>query len=228
MKKIGNDKKIRLISNSYFAIGVILILLGTTIIILAKYPQVWYSLEINTVENEFKTLTKNIEDDLKEYEEKKKEEEERQKREEEKQPKNILPPLDLSLPMKNYLHIDGIGINAEIYDGEDYEKLLEQGIWRVYDFGTPENERVTILSSHRFGHFSWTKEQRDTQSFFHLPSTRVGDKIEIVWNQRKYVYEIFKLEEGTDITDYSADLILYTCKLYNSPVRIFRYAQRIN
>ncbi len=217
-KKLSEEKKIKIFSTAYFTIGVILICLGTAIIILARYPQVWYSLEINTVENEFKTLTKNIEVDLEKYEEEEKEAE----------VQNVLPPLDLSLPTDNFLYIQSVNITSQIYDGVDYEKLLEKGIWRVHDFGTPEDNRVTILSSHRFGHFSWTQEQRNTQSFFHLPNTRVGDNIEIVWNQRKYVYEIYKLEEGTNITDYNADLILYTCKLYNSPVRIFRYANRVN
>jgi hypothetical protein len=65
-------------------------------------------------------------------------------------------------------------------------------------------------------------------SFFSLPKTRVGDKIDIIWGQRKYEYEIYKAETKTQISDYDADLILYTCLLYNSPDRIFRYARRIN
>ncbi len=223
-KKLSDKVKIRVFSTAYFVIGALLICLGTAIIILARYPQVWYSLEINTVENEFETLTKSIEVDLEEYERKIKKE----KREEILQPQKTLPALDFSLPTDNFLYIKSVNIKSQIYEGEDYEKLLEKGIWRVHDFGTPEENKVTILSSHRFGHFSWTQQQRNTQSFFHLPNTRVGDKIEIVWNQRKYVYEIYNLEEDTNITDYNADLILYTCKLYNSPVRIFRYAQRIN
>lgn len=227
-------KDIKKISKAYFTIGVFLILLGTAIIVLAKYPQVWYRLEINTAENEFQTLTKNIQTDLAEYKntlekerlEKEKQQEKEKKESEEKQIK--LPSLDLSLPTENYLYINSIGVNAKIHEGEDSEKALEKGIWRVYDFGTPEKDTVTILSSHRFGHLTWTQDQRNTQSFFHLPNTRVGDEIEIVWNQRKYTYQIYKLQEETSITDYNADLILYTCKLYNSPIRIFRYAYRTN
>ncbi len=245
-KKITEKRKINFIANSYLVIGVFLVALGTIIIILARYPQVWYAMEINTVENEFATLTSPIEEDIREYrellrdrgdeleeidlEEEEEEEEIEDKHEEDKVEleKHTLPKLDFSLPAGNHVYIKKIGVEGRIYEGENPDEVLEKGIWRVNDFGTPEDKNLMILSSHRFGHFSWTQEQRENQSFFHLPSTRVGDKIEIVWNQRKYIYEIYKAQEGERITDYDADLILYTCKLYNSPIRIFRYAQRIN
>jgi len=223
MTKKSQDK-LKLISNSYLAVGVFLIVLGTAIIIAAKYPQVWYSLEINTVENEFVTLTEPLEVEKKEYEEQK--EIEDTIKWDRIEPK--IPPLDFNLPQDNYVIIDKVGINTLIHQGQDYEKLLEKGVWKVYDFGSPEDESVMILVAHRFGYFNWTQEQRDTHSFFHLPNTRVGDRVEIIWNQRRYIYEISKLEESTKITDYNVDLILYTCKLYNSPVRIFRYANRVN
>ena len=53
----------------------------------------------------------------------------------------------------------------------------------------------------------------------------MGDTVEIIWKQRKYVYEIYKEEEGEEISDYTADLILYTCESLKSPIRIFRYAR---
>ena len=218
-KKMDGKKKINFMANSYLVIGIFLVLIGTIVIILARYPQVWYAMEINTVENEFVTLTEPIAEDIEEYEEIK----------DEKEIKGYtLPELDFSLPSGNHIYINKIGVQGRIHEGENPEQALEKGVWRVYNFGTPEDESLIILSSHRFGHFSWTQEQREKQSFYHLPSTRVGDQIEIIWNQRKYIYEIYKAREGERITDYNADLILYTCKLYNSPVRIFRYAQRIN
>ena len=68
-KKITEKRKINFIANSYLVIGVFLVALGTIIIILARYPQVWYAMEINTVENEFATLTSPIEEDIREYRE---------------------------------------------------------------------------------------------------------------------------------------------------------------
>ncbi len=228
-KKFSEKEKITLISNSYIAIGVILIIIGTVIIILARYPQVWYSMNINSTENEFIALTQQLEEEKEEYkikrEEIEKKREERQKEIEEEAKK---PPFDPSLPLENHILIEKIKLDTPILEGQEYDKLLEKGIWRVYDFGHPENDEIMILAGHRFGYFNWTQEQRDHHSFFHLPNTRIGDKIEIIWGQRKYEYEIYKTEEDTQITDYTADLILYTCKLYNSPIRIFRYAQRAN
>ncbi|KKS80793.1 MAG: hypothetical protein UV56_C0008G0001, partial [Candidatus Woesebacteria bacterium GW2011_GWC1_43_10b] len=61
--------------------------------------------------------------------------------------------------------------------------------------------------------------------FYSLPKLKTGDTVEIIWRQRKYLYEVYKEEEGEEITDYSADLILYTCESLSSPVRIFRYAR---
>ena len=58
--------------------------------------------------------------------------------------------------------------------------------------------------------------------------TDIDSTVSVYWNQREYIYKIYAKEESTYISDYSADLILYTCKYYNSPVRIFRYANRVN
>ncbi|HLE49636.1 MAG TPA: sortase, partial [Patescibacteria group bacterium] len=134
-------------------------------------------------------------------------------------------------------------------------EILKTGVWRVPDFGTPEDDGPSepvergadsqigpselvergadsqiglpiILAAHRFGYVTWTNSFRTLNSFYSLPKLKVGDRVEIVWNQRKYVYEIYKEETGTAITDYTADLILYTCDLWNSPTRIFKYARR--
>ena len=83
-----------------------------------------------------------------------------------------------------------------------------------------------ILAAHRWGYVYWTNSFRTLNSFYNLPKLAVGDKIEIIWNQRKYLYEIYDSGTGDKITDYSANLILYTCELWNSPTRIFKYAKR--
>ena len=213
---------IKIFANINIALGIIAILFATTTVLFIGFPQLFQFFNLSSPETELATLTQPIESDFEGYNPKKEkiEEEEIQKRE--------MPDLDFSLPNKKILNIPKIGVEGEVLEGEDYNTLLEQGIWRVNDFGTPEDELVMILASHRFGYITWTTEHRNRNSFYHLPKTGVGDYIEIVWNQRLYQYEIYKVEENTEITDYSADLILYTCKLYNSPDRIFRYANRIN
>lgn len=139
-----------------------------------------------------------------------------------------LPDFDATLPYYNTLSIPSIGVNGLIHEGDDPQASLEDGVWMVPELGNPEEKTTTILAAHRFGYITWTNEFRTKNTFYNLPKTEKGDTIEIVWNQRKYTYEIYKAEEGTAITDYEADLILYTCKLFNTPTRIFRYASRTN
>ena len=142
--------------------------------------------------------------------------------------KTSLPNFDSSLPKENGLIIDKIGVRGQLHEGTDYSSILKTGLWHVPDFGTPENnQQPIIIAAHRWGYLSWTNSFRTLNSFYNLPKLKVGDKVEIVWNQRKYTYEIYASEEGEQITDYSANLILYTCQLWNSPIRVFRYAKLI-
>ncbi len=140
-----------------------------------------------------------------------------------------LPPLDTSLPLRNSIRIAKIGVDADIVQGQDIDAALDLGAWIVNDFGTPEDPFAPIIiASHRFGGRGWTAEKRSLMSFYKLPETVPGDRIEIIWNQRRYLYEIYAGEESTKINDYNADLILYTCKvLWESPERIFRYARLV-
>jgi len=143
-------------------------------------------------------------------------------------PSSSLPDLDPSLPEENGLIIDSIGVRGEIHQGQDYQTLLQQGIWLVPDFGTPENNQLpTILAAHRWGYLSWTNTFRHLNSFYNLPKLNIDDNITINWHQRQYHYQIYAQETSEQITDYSADLILYTCQLWNSPMRIIKYANRI-
>lgn len=140
----------------------------------------------------------------------------------------ILPVFDPSLPEDNGIIIDKIGVRGQIHEGENWAAILKTGVWRVPDFGTPEDARQpVILAAHRWGYVTWTNSFRTLNSFYNLPKLNIGDQIQIVWNQRKYIYEIYGSEIGDKITDYSANLILYTCELWNSPTRIFKYAKRI-
>ena len=140
------------------------------------------------------------------------------------------PSLDASLPQENRILIPAIGVKTAIIEKpiEQYEEAFKKGVWRVPDFGTPFNrERATILAAHRFGYLAWTNQYRRENSFFNLPKLEVGDRVTIIWDQRKYVYEIFAEEDGKEISRYDADLILYTCRFLESDIRIFRYARLI-
>ncbi len=141
---------------------------------------------------------------------------------------------DVSLPEGHYLSIPKIGVDTIIWEGEsdNYDKALKKGVWRVNDFATPDmatpnSGKPVILAAHRFGYIDWTQAYRLKNSFYKLPDLMPGDEVEIVWNQHRYKYQVTKLEEGEKITDYSSDLILYTCKYLVSPIRIFVYAKLI-
>lgn len=143
--------------------------------------------------------------------------------------KVVLPDIDPSLTKENGLIIEKIGVKGQIHEGVDWEKILKLGIWRVPNFGTPEeNSLPIILAAHRWGYLDWSAAFRKLNSFYDLPKLTVGDTIKIIWGQRPYEYKIYSTSTGTKISEYSANLILYTCQMWNSPVRFFVYANRVN
>lgn len=138
------------------------------------------------------------------------------------------PRFDPTLPFDAHLKIPAIGVDTTLVEATytNYEDALRKGVWRVSDFGTPENRNTpTILAAHRYGYLAWSNLFRRQNSFFNLPKLEVGDVVEIDWRQRKYMYEIYAQGQGEEIADYSADLILYTCETLNGPNRIFKYAR---
>lgn len=138
------------------------------------------------------------------------------------------PQLDTTLTETNTLIIPSIGVIGKINESNNSIKGLDKGLWRVTDWGSPTNGiQPIIIAAHRFGYVTWSNKFRKENSFLNLPKTKVGDRVEIIWEQRRYIYKIYKTEENTKITDYKADLILYTCKYLNSNIRVFRYAKLI-
>jgi len=136
------------------------------------------------------------------------------------------PAFDPTLPKGVHLSIPSIGVKTSIHEApvENYEDALKKGIWRVSDFGTPaSSQRPTILAAHRFGYLKWDNDFRRRNSFYNLPEMKKGDTVEIIWNQRRYVYAVYASEKGEQITDYSADLILYTCNDLLSDTRVIQY-----
>lgn len=222
--KQSRKQTLKRIANVNIVIGVMLWIVAMLFISVPLFPNFWYQVNQNAINNEAKALTDNIDSDKKAYEDQKPEEPQ-----EPEKPEDNLPPIDPTLPLENRIIISKIGVDAKIEEGADFNAALEKGPWIVNDFGMPDNQFAPIIiASHRWGYTYWTDEMRQKVSFLELPNTVAGDRVEIIWGQRKFVYEIYAGEENTAITDYGADLILYTCKLYwDSPERIFRYAKRV-
>lgn len=219
-----NRKKIvNTTGNIYLFIGLLLCFVSLSLLAYPQLPFVFNKLNINSPEVEAQTLTEpvsttattqeDIDIDI---------------------PEIKLPEKDTSLSASNTLIIPKIGVKAKIIEGKDSKKALDKGPWIVPDYANPEQRylqetsKSIIIAAHRFGYSSWSTEYRNKYSFFNLPDTKKGNSVVIVWNQREYVYEIVKAEDGKYISKTDADLILYTCKYFNSPIRIFRYANLVS
>lgn len=140
------------------------------------------------------------------------------------------PPLDPTLSTSDRIIIPSIGVSTDIWEADlgNYEDALKKGVWRVSNFGSPVSvSEPIILAAHRFGYLAWTDYFRRANSFYNLPKLKAGDTVEIDWGQRKYVYQVYSTDENTQITDYSADLILYTCENLSGPERFFVYARLV-
>lgn len=145
----------------------------------------------------------------------------------EPEPEPYQPEFNPNLPKGAWIHIPRIGVYTELRPTENPDEALDKGVWMVPDFGRPgDREQPIIAAAHRFGwDWWWQSDYWKYHSFYLLTETEPGDRVEIIYDQRKWVYEIYESEEGTLISDYDADLILYTCKYLRSPIRYFRYAR---
>ncbi len=221
MKKHSKLKALNRVLNLYTVFGLLLWVVAIVLILIPTFPYIWYRLDEGATETEVAAITElEIEEDAGGENTDPPEEE----------PEFEPPEFDPSLPKDNTLIMPAIGVDGYIHEGQNAEESLKNGIWRVPEYGTPETSNDSfpiIIAAHRFGYIWWSNDFRRTNSFYNLPKTKVGDKVEIVWGQRKYEYEIYKAEDATEVTDYEADLILYTCRMWNSPVRVFRYAERV-
>lgn len=221
MKKTNFKKRV---GNTYISIGVFFCFCA---ILLLAYPQLPYILNLlslNTPEIEVDNIILPIyEGDI-----------------EEVVPsvltetRIVLPTPKADLPFSNKIYIPSIGVNADIQMDIEPSRALDKGPWIVPDFANPETRyleetsKSVIIASHRFGYSSWSEQERNSISFFKLPDTKIGDSIILIWNQREYIYEIVDTDQNTYIKEIDSDLILYTCMYYNSPTRIFRYANLVS
>lgn len=211
--KISLKKLIEKLARYQIQLGFLFLTISIILFLVPSLPQLWYRVFPQSIKSEVENIqyVVNQTNEANKTNELKKE----------------LPKFDSTLPKTDYIIIQTIGVKSPLQRGNDFETVLKHGSWMVNDFPTPsENLKPVIIASHRFGYITWSAKERKEISFYNLPKLKVGDFIEIIWNQRKYKYKIVKSTEGIKITDYDVDLILYTCKLYNSPVRIFKYAVR--
>jgi sortase (surface protein transpeptidase) len=202
------------LSGFIYFLSKVFAVLGVSLILISFFPSVWYLIKSGGMEAISSLIQMTAKEAI--------------TTEKPKEVDTYQPKMDLTLPLDNRLRIPSVKVDTVIHEAvlTNYEAALKKGVWRVADFGTPESRgKPTILAAHRYGYLSWTVPYRLKNSFYNLPKLKKGATVEIVWKQRKYVYEIYKEEKGETITDYSADLILYTCESLKTPVRIFKYGR---
>lgn len=207
-------KILKVMSKIYLVMGLVFIVSAFGFLSISFYPSIWYSLNKEATNQEQSTISSLVGDIKTDTGV--------------STTQDGLPPLDESLPKENIIRISSIGVDSKIIEDTNAKKGLDKGTWIVPNFGKPEsNDYPIIIAAHRYGYITWSNDFRIKSSFFNLPKTKVGDRVQIIWGQRSYEYEIYKAEDKTQVTDYNADLILYTCRMYNSPVRVFRYLMRV-
>ena len=137
---------------------------------------------------------------------------------------------DLSIPSNTAvsnnvtIKISSIGVETIIFESLNGEQALNKGAWRSPYGGTPDNNFLPIiLSAHRWGYETYSDEFRARNLFHNLPNINIGDYIIINWNNKEYRYKVTDLIESTQ-SEKTSDLILITCKYFNSPIRYFVYA----
>lgn len=126
------------------------------------------------------------------------------------------------------IRIPSIGVDTKLYIGDD-PNTLEKGVWALPGYGLPAetpSESPIVVAAHRWGADDTPYEVRAKHLFFNLPSVDVGDVIEIVWQSKVFRYKVNFKEESNYVSKLE-DLILVTCKYYDSLERIFVYAEKI-
>jgi len=136
-----------------------------------------------------------------------------------------LPAVDPNLPKEPTLRVPRIGVDAKLYIGQG-EEMLDKGVWLPTDASNPLTSLPMVMSSHRFGKLSWSKEYRDRNWFYRLSELRPGDEITVIWEQRPFKYVVQRTAEGENNVELREDLLLFTCKHFRSPVRILVFANK--
>ena len=110
---------------------------------------------------------------------------------------------------RNKLTIDNIGVNGEVFEGDD--SALDLGFWILPDSSTPELGGNTVIAGHRFTY------NYGPYTFFNLNKLEKGDSINIKWEGKDYSYKVLEIKTvlSTDVSILNQSnkniLTLITC-----------------
>ena len=142
----------------------------------------------------------------------------------------VQPEYDLTLPEGRWIVSESAGIKAPIYTNNDIadtkvvDDILDRGIYLYPQYNSIGwSGREVILAGH---HYNMNiSEQKRQQSFQNLEKLQVGDRVQIVDDYKIWTYEIYKIEQSTEITEQNPDLMMYTCIFWwDAKLRLFVYA----
>lgn len=108
----------------------------------------------------------------------------------------------------NSLRIPSLHLESTIQEGETLA-AASSGVWRRPASSTPLEMGNMVLAGHR--------TSPSSAVFRYLPSVKVGDDIEVIWDGLRYVYRVAETltvpENATWIEDQTGTnrLTLYTC-----------------
>lgn len=114
------------------------------------------------------------------------------------------------------LLISKIDVDLNIGSQAEY---LDFGGW-VQNVNT--KDLPFVISVHRFGLDSLTDDMKIHQTLYNVDKLQVGDEVKLHWNGEEYIYSVKEIYESTNNKPVKDDeLLIYTCKYWSSPERIF-------
>ena len=126
------------------------------------------------------------------------------------------------------INIPAIGLDTYIYESMNGDIGLDKGVWRDPLRGRPDVDGLpTVLFAHRWGLDTFSNEYRSKNLFLNIPSLNKGDIIKLFWGDKIYEYYV-EFVEVRQFASKESDLILVTCRDYDSPLRYIVHANKIN
>lgn len=136
--------------------------------------------------------------------------------------KEIEEKYEEEIPAENMMIIPKTGVEMKIGEPEHY---LDFGGW-VQEINNEDNPLV--ISAHRFGWSTLSLEQKRKQTLYYVDKLQEGDVIIVFWNGEKYTYQAKQIITATNNPSIRDDqLLVYTCRFWNSSDRIFVVLSRV-
>lgn len=127
------------------------------------------------------------------------------------------------IPKQNMMVISKIGVEMKIGEPEHF---LDFGGW-IQKLNQENNPFV--ISAHRFGWNTFSLDQKRKQTLYHVDKLSEEDEIIVFWEGEKLTYRVKQITTATNNPSIKdSELLIYTCKFWNSAERVFVLAKKID